>query len=132
MKYLILTLFIALAQPLHANPNQAKAIYHYMGPPLVVNLSDEGRRQRFMQIKVTVMSRDQKMIDMIKANDPALRHTLLMLLSHRSSSEMSSVQYREELRKDALMRLRMKLIELTGITNADALDQLLFTEFVIQ
>lgn len=106
-----------------------KAIYHSLEPPFVVNLSGTNR-SRFMQIKVQVMSREEKVIAALEKNDAALRHSVIMLLAHQSSETMRSVQGREQVRAQALSELQQVLSNVAGL--AEGLEAVYFTDFVIQ
>ncbi len=126
-----------------ASYSNGKANYYPLEPALVVNLHD-GKRMRFMQVKVQVMTRDTDVITALQENNPAIRHELLMLLSHQSIAAMRDVQTREKVRQQALQQLGTVLKTLTGLSaektvedpegnkHPSGIQALYFTDFVIQ
>jgi flagellar FliL protein len=122
--------------PLHAEEEEEgekeapkKAVYHAIGDKIVVNIK-EGSRNRFMQIKVQAMTRDEKVSAAIEANQPALRHAMIMLFAHQEGDAMRNIQQREQVRGQALTELQKVISELAGIS--EGLEAVYFTDFVIQ
>ncbi len=106
-----------------------KAVYHSIAEKFVVNVPD-GKRMRFMQVKVQAMTRDEKVSAAIEANMPALSHAMIMLLSHQEVSTMRSIPGREGVRAQALIELQKVLAEVAGLE--EGLEAVYFTDFVIQ
>jgi len=96
---------------------------------IVVNIK-EGSRNRYMQVKVQAMSRDETVIAALKANQPALVDAMIMLFAHQDGASMSDIQQREQVREEATEVLRKVVQDLTGITAG--LEAVYFTDFVIQ
>jgi flagellar FliL protein len=105
------------------------AVYHSIAEKFVVNVPD-GKRMRFMQVKVQAMTRDEKVSEAIEANMPALSHAMIMLLSHQEAGVMRSIQGREGVRKQAIIELQKVLTEVAGLEGG--LEAVYFTDFVIQ
>lgn len=128
-----LLLSILAVPTLHAEEKEGeapkKAIYHALEPSFVVNLQ-EGRRTRFMQIKVQLMTRDEQVIQAVEENQPPLRDAMIMLLAHQSGETMHSVQGREQVRQQALGELQRVLEHVAGIKQG--IEAVYFTDFVIQ
>lgn len=138
-----LLLLITSLSTLAASYSDGKANYLPLEPAFVVNLQD-GKKMRFMQVKVQLMTRDTKVITALEENSPAIRHELLMLLSHQSMESMRDVLKREQVRLEAQQRLAKVLNDLAGISSEKMLDlgdgktvpsglqAIYFTDFVIQ
>ena len=95
----------------------------------MVNIK-EGNKNRYMQVKVQAMTRDEKVSAAIEANMPALSHAMIMLLAHQDGATMRDIQSREKVRMQALTDLQQVLLEVAGL--AEGLEAVYFTDFVIQ
>ncbi len=119
---LLLILTLGLAANAHAASGgytEGKPNYIALDPAIVVNLA-AGRRMKFMQVKVQAMTKSVEMAETIEANKPAIRHELLMLLTHQDTATMSDVQAREKVRAEALTVVQQLIYELTGVGEAPA------------
>lgn len=134
-----LLLFVLPISPLHAEEKAAedeqvkegpkKALYISIADKFVVNVQD-GKRRRFMQVKVQVMTRDEKVSAAIEGNLPALSHAMIMLLTHQDAATMRDIQGREKVRMQALTELQQVLNEVAAL--GEGLEAVYFTDFVIQ
>jgi flagellar FliL protein len=106
-----------------------KALYLAIADKFVVNVQD-GAKMRFMQVKVQVMTREEKVSAAIEGNLPAFSHAMIMLLSNQNADTMRSPQGREQVRMQALGELQQVLSEVAGISAG--LEAVYFTDFVIQ
>ncbi|MCK5640316.1 MAG: flagellar basal body-associated FliL family protein [Gammaproteobacteria bacterium] len=106
-----------------------KAIYHPLEPAFVVNLNTQGKRQRFLQISIQLMTYDPEIVKIIEFHDPAIRHTLLMLFSNQDVAYVQSATGREELRVKALEDLQELFTEISGKPGIEAIY---ITDYVIQ
>lgn len=106
-----------------------KALYLPLADKFVVNVRD-GKRMRFMQVKVQVMTREERVFNAINEHLPALNHTIIMLLSHQDADTMRSVQGREQVRIEAQGEIQRVLAEVAGL--GEGLEAVYFTDFVIQ
>lgn len=112
----------------HGEEGGGKAsVYYAIDPPLVVNFED-GSVVRFLQITMEVMAHDQKVIESVTKNIPLIRNNLLLLMSNRNYQSMMSREGKESLRKEALAEVNNVQKKQGG----DAIDDLLFTTFVVQ
>ncbi|RZL03303.1 MAG: flagellar basal body rod protein [Rubrivivax sp.] len=72
--------------------------------PFIVNLADR-ETERFAQIGLTLQVDDPKMAEEIKTYMPAIRNSVLMILSHKTSDQLLSQEGKEklaeEIRRDA-------------------------------
>jgi len=112
-----------------ASPQRAAAIYEVLAPAFIVNFTNAGGRQRYMQVSVALMSRDQAALDALKEHMPLLRNQLVMLFSSQEFASLATPVGQEMLRQQAtasVQELAQKEIGKLGI------EQVLFTNFVLQ
>lgn len=104
------------------------AIYFPLKPPIIVNFQARGR-QRFLQADVTLMTRDDDVVEAIETHMPMIRNALVLKFSAQIYEELQTEQGKELLRQEALEELQnimLREIDKTGI------EKLLFTNFVMQ
>jgi flagellar FliL protein len=100
-----------------------------LDPPFVVNFEAESM-VRFLQVTVSVMTRDPHTEEIIKKNDPRIRNDLLMLLSNQHYNDISTREGKEKLRSAALDAVR---VDVKGAGGEGAkVEDLFFTAFVMQ
>jgi len=116
--------------------------------PFTVNLADK-EVDRFAQIGVTLQVTDAKAADDIKAYLPAIRSNVLVLLSHKSSADLLSVEGKEKLADEVKHEANVAMgIEDDDSANAGGDDaakkkkkhkaaespiaQVLFSSFIVQ
>jgi flagellar FliL protein len=104
------------------------AFYLKLEPVFIINLPDKGK-QRFLQTSVTVMSHSDESIAKIKQHMPVIRHHLTNILSAQTISTIQSRGGIENARIQALDQLNRVLVEEYG---SQAIEQVLFTSFVMQ
>jgi flagellar protein FliL len=112
-----------------AKKEHAAALYHKFEPAFVVNFGGEGN-SRYLQVTVEAMSRDPKVVEELKANEPAIRNDLVLLFSSQTYDVLMSPQGKEDLRKNTLESIR-KALEKEG-TKPEEIEGVYFTSFVIQ
>ncbi|MEJ1376525.1 MAG: flagellar basal body-associated FliL family protein [Candidatus Sedimenticola sp. (ex Thyasira tokunagai)] len=104
------------------------AIYHALKPEFTVNLPPGGKA-RMMQLNIQVMSRDQSVIDLVAANDPMVRHTLLNIFGSQDSEKLRDRKGKEALQTEILNSLNKIVKEQEGTGEVEAV---FFTSFVMQ
>ncbi|OBS09816.1 flagellar basal body-associated FliL family protein [Acidihalobacter prosperus] len=104
------------------------AIYLSIEPAMVVNLGPD-QPVRFLQLGIDVMARDQKAIDAVKENMPAVRNRLISLLSGQKYAVVSTPEGKEALRKQVLASINAVLKD-SG--DKHLIEQVYFTNFVMQ
>lgn len=104
-------------------------IYVNLDPPFVVNFEAESM-VRFLQVTVSVMTRDPQTAETIKKNDPRIRNDLLLLLSNQHYKEISTREGKDKLRSAALEAVRADVLDAGG--EAAKVENLFFTAFVMQ
>jgi len=104
------------------------AVYMDFEQPFVVNFQDEGQL-RYLQITVSVMTKDPKAIAELKRHMPLIRNNLVMLFSGQTREGIISREGKEAIRKEAEAEVQKILKEQTGSPGVKALY---FTSFVMQ
>ena len=118
------------AKPAAAETNaRATPIYYKFEPAFVVNFGTEGNT-RFLQVTLEAMSRDPKVVEEIKNNEPAIRNDLVLLFSAQQYDTLIAAEGKEKLRQQTLETVR-KAVGAEG-GKAEAVEGVYFTSFVIQ
>lgn len=108
---------------------KAPAKYVSFEPPFVVNFKADSA-VKFLQVSLQVMTRDSAMERVLKENDPAVRNAILALLDGQTYEVLSTAEGKEELRKNALEKIRAVMKE-EGADPAKV-EAVYFTAFVMQ
>ena len=117
------------ASQANAPPQRATAIYEVLAPAFIVNFANTGGRQRYMQVSVALMSRDQAALDALKEHMPLLRNQLVMLFSSQEFASLATPVGQEMLRQKATASVQALAEKEIGKL---AIEQVLFTNFVLQ
>lgn len=104
------------------------AIYLKLDPAFVVDFIVDGK-QRYLQLNLTVKSRDQGQIDAIKIHMPLIRNSLVLLFSSQVFSELQSTEGKLALKSASVESINTILQQETG---AAGVEDVLFTNFVMQ
>ena len=111
-----------------AKSAKGKAIYFPLRPPMVVAFPARGR-QRFLQVAITLMAREQSAIDAVQFHLPRIRNNLTMLLGAQDYEHLQTIRGKEELRIKCLEEIQtilMQEIKKKGI------EDIFFTNLVMQ
>lgn len=106
-----------------ANEAEAPPLYHPM-PALIVSANYEGRL-RYLQVKLSIMSRSEETIAKLETNTPLIQDALIMLLNEYPFSQLERPDGKETLRQKAEERVR-------EVIEDERVETVLFTGFVIQ
>lgn len=82
-------------------PQHAEPIYLPLDPPFVINFVHNGTL-RYLQLAVSVMARDQAVLDRVKAHMPAIRNNLILLLSGQTYEQLGTREGKEQIRTQIL------------------------------
>jgi flagellar FliL protein len=104
-------------------------IYVNLDPPFVVNFEAEAA-VRFLQVTVSVMTRDPHIQELLRNNDPRIRNDLLMLLSNQKYDTISTREGKEKLQTESLEAVRTVVKGAGG--EPEKIEALYFTAFVMQ
>jgi flagellar FliL protein len=119
--------YASAGQPPPRMPRQP-ALYQALDPPFLVNYEDQGLL-RYLQVGITVMAREQMVIDATLNSMPQIRNDLIMLFADQRQEVLASRQGKEELRLQALELIQAVLNREIG---HPGIETLYFTTFVMQ
>jgi flagellar FliL protein len=105
----------------------ADPVYAPLNPPMVVNFSNDP--SGFLQIEIQVMARDKAIIETVKANEPAVRSALLMLLAGKTRDDVTTREGKEKLKEEVLSEVRRVIAPYTDGTNV---EDVYFTSLIAQ
>ncbi len=109
-------------------PLKKEAVYEVLAPAFIVNFNVNGR-QRYMQVSVALMARDQAKMDALKAHMPVLRNNLVLLFSGQNFDNLATPVGKEMLRQLATASVQELAKKEVGDTTV---EQVLFTNIVLQ
>ncbi len=107
---------------------QKPAVYVPLRPVFIVNYHEKGR-QVYLQIGVSLMTRDESIPEAVNLHQPLIRSTLVTLFGSQEFAELKTPEGKDALRELALEELNAVLSENVGI---EGIEQVLFTSFVMQ
>ncbi|MDB5597936.1 MAG: flagellar basal body-associated protein FliL [Hyphomicrobiales bacterium] len=93
-----------------------------------VNLQPEGEPQ-YLQIAMTLQVQGPKAAEEIKANMAKVRNRILLLLSGKKASEISTVEGKQQLAKEIVTSVKEPFV---AKGQPQKVDDVLFTAFIIQ
>ncbi|MCU7916273.1 MAG: flagellar basal body-associated FliL family protein [Candidatus Thiodiazotropha sp. (ex Gloverina cf. vestifex)] len=100
--------------------------YYQIKPSLVADLASGGK---YIRCDIQLMTKDEAFLEDLKLHGPAIRHTLLLLLSEQDGKTIKTPEGKEALRKKALSQVNKLMKEQAGKAGLDAL---FFTTFFVQ
>lgn len=104
------------------------AVYQALDPPFIINFEDQGML-RYLQIGLSVMSRDKTAIDAVTNNMPRIRNSLILLFGDQKMETLNSNEGKEKLRAQALELIQAVLVEEIGDPGVEAIY---YSAFVMQ
>jgi flagellar FliL protein len=121
---------VVAEEPEEAEEPETKkpAIYFPLKPPIIVNFQSRGR-QRFMQVDISLMTRDDDVIEAIEIHMPMLRNSLVLKFGGKNYEELQTEEGRELLRNESLKELQDIIEREIG---KPGIEKLLFTNLVMQ
>lgn len=112
----------------HGETAARAPIYQALDPPFIVNFEDQGVL-RYLQIGLSVMAREQQIIDAVNNNMPQIRNNLILLFGGQKLETFNGNEGRERLRTQALEQIQAVLNEEIGEPGIEAIY---YTAFVMQ
>ncbi len=104
------------------------AIYLELDPAFVIDFV-VANKQRYLQLNLTVKSRDQAQIDAIKIHMPLIRNSLVLLFANQSFDDLQTLEGKMALKTASIESINNILTQETG---AGGMEDVLFTNFVMQ
>jgi flagellar FliL protein len=108
--------------------NKEPPVYYSFDPDFVIAF-EKPKTARFLKVSMDLMTRDEDVIETIKLHRPAIRDSVLMLLSGKSEDDLMSRDGKEQLRAEVLAEVQGVLTKATGKSGVEAVY---FTSFVMQ
>ncbi|NWA00931.1 flagellar basal body-associated protein FliL [Pseudomonas gingeri] len=115
--------------PAEASATKQPAIYESMAPAFVANFKDANGRQRYMQVSISMMARNQADLEALKVHMPVIRNNLVMLFSGQTYETLATPVGQELLRQKATASVQEVAQKEVGKV---VVEQLLFTNYVLQ
>jgi len=109
-------------------PPPPPAIYYPLKPSILANFEYRGR-QRYLQLDITLLMRDDEVISAIETHMPMIRNGLNMLISGQLYEELQTAEGKEILRQQCLQEIQRLLQQ---EINNPGVEQVLFTSFILQ
>lgn len=109
-------------------PVKPKALYVPMQPAFVMNYQ-VNNRQRYLQVGVMLLVRDEATVKAVETHMPVMRNRMVMLFSGESFEELQGDAGRAKLQEKALAALQEIMQKETG---NPGIEQVLFSDFVMQ
>jgi len=104
------------------------AVYEDLSPAFVINYR-QGNRQRYLQVSIALMARDEERLKALRVHMPVLRNELVMLLSGQDFDSLLTPVGKEMLRQQATAKVQELALKETG---HQVVEQVLFTNLVLQ
>lgn len=104
------------------------AMYFPIKPAFVVSFPARGK-QRYLQVEITVMTRDSDIFVALQTHMPLIKNRLVLLLGGQVYEEMQTDEGKELLRQKALQALNEIMQQELG---KGGVEEVLFTNFVMQ
>ena len=131
---ILLALMMLVTPPLFAEDEEAEETeeatpvisYYQVKPSLTANLASGGK---YIRCDVQLMTNDELFLEELNLHGPAIRHTLLLLLSEQDGKTIKTPEGKETLRKEALSAVSQLMRDLSG---KDRMQELFFTTFFVQ
>ena len=103
--------------------------YVSLGDAMVLNLSSTRNRTTFLQISADILVTSSDAEEIIETHIPAIRHSLIVLLSEQKDSDIKTPAKREEIRMQATTQVKELIAKLSG--NEEVAD-VLFSNILVQ
>ena len=107
---------------------EPQAIYFALTPKFKTNYQVNGR-PRLFQIGMTLVTREQDVIDALITHGPSIKSRLVILLSGQQVEHLQSPEGREALRAECLSAVQDIMNKEMG---KPGIEKVLFTDFVMQ
>ena len=109
-------------------PPKQSAIYFPLKPAIIVNFQARGR-QRYLQADLTLMTRENDVIEAVETHMPMIRNALVLQFGGQLYADLQTAEGKELLRQQALENIQKLLQQEIG---KPGVEQVLFTNFVMQ
>lgn len=105
-----------------------EAIYFSLNPKFKTNYDVDGR-PRLFQVAITLVTREEDVIEALAQHSPSIKSKLVILLSGQKFDELQTPEGREALRAQSLQAVQDIMNKEIG---KPGVEKVLFTDFVMQ
>jgi flagellar FliL protein len=116
------------ASPSGGGAGDANSPYFELPAPFIVNLNNKNGIT-FLQVNAQFRVNKPENKSHLTMHLPAIQHTMVILLSEKSSDDVRTVSGKEKLRQEALTALQEMFTEKVG---DPVIEEVYFTGFIIQ
>lgn len=117
-----------IAESVEEEVVKQSAIYFPLKPAIIVNFQARGR-QRYLQADLTLMTRENDVIEAVETHMPMIRNALVLQFGGQVYADLQTAEGKELLRQQALENIQNLLQQEIG---KPGVEQVLFTNFVMQ
>ncbi|NHZ91996.1 flagellar basal body-associated protein FliL [Massilia sp. CCM 8733] len=119
-----------------AKPAKKKKKAKVVAPPVfaplevfTVNLQPDAEEEHMLQVSITLEMAGQEQADLVKNNMPKVRSRVLLLLSAKKSSELTTVEGKTKLAEEVMEAIKKPFSE---NEEPQEVNEVMFTQFIIQ
>lgn len=119
-----------------AKPAKKKKKAKVVAPPVfaplevfTVNLQPDGEEEHMLQVSITLEMAGQEQADLVKNNMPKVRSRVLLLLSAKKASELTTVEGKTKLAEEVMEAIKKPFAE---HEDTQEVNEVMFTQFIIQ
>jgi len=106
-----------------------KAHYVSMAPEFVLNLNDASGNSHYISLDITLMTRDEALVEKLKTHKPLIKNDVLAYLSSQSYQQLKTSSKDSQLREKILAIVNQAL---SSQGEASKVESVLFTNFVME
>lgn len=106
----------------------SNSVYYAIEPAFVINFH-AGRKQRFMQVYVSVKAQSDEALAQVEQHAPVIRNNLNIVFAKQDFESLQTPEGKEEMRQAATQTVQDVLAK---YGNGSTIDEVLFTNFVMQ
>lgn len=118
---------IPLGEP-EMTEEKGEAIYHALQPPFIVNYNIGGR-SRFLQVELSVLTRDNASVELLVLHNPLIRNNLLDVFSLQDVAALMTAPGKEQLAADLTNAIQDIMVNELG---RPGIETVLFRSFIMQ
>ncbi|MCL6414467.1 flagellar basal body-associated FliL family protein [Aestuariirhabdus sp. Z084] len=105
-----------------------EAFYFELEEPFIVDFN-VGGRQRYLQLYITIMAREQEPLKVLETHLPLIRNNLNLVIGQQDFDALASNEGKQKLKDEALASVKQIMAMETG---SESVEAILFTNFVMQ
>lgn len=110
----------------------AALTYVALDPAFVVNFQDQKKRTKYLKAEISVVAATPKVQEALTLHMPAVRNSLVLLLSRQVFEDLATNEGKEKLRTDALAAVQDVVEKQATKKTAKGVKDLYFSSLVMQ